>query len=122
MTLTELRCPRCNAPIDTATQSGVFKCRFCDATLVTAGRAAAPFPTTPENAENPGFLNVMLDDIGPSKIMVIKVVREHLKLGLAEAMHLVEKAPCVLSRAMEGGRAKSFLSDLASVGAKARGT
>ena len=122
MTLTELRCPRCNAPVDTATQSGVLKCRYCNATLATAAHPAAPFPAAPENAENPGFLNVMLDDVGPSKIMVIKVVREHMKLGLAEAMHLVEKAPCVLARAMEGGRAKAFLSDLVSVGAKARGT
>jgi ribosomal protein L7/L12 len=50
---------------------------------------------------------------------VIKTTREHLDLGMAEAKHLVDSAPCVLTRAMEGARAKSFFEALVHAGAKA---
>lgn len=67
-------------------------------------------------------LAVLLDAIGPSKIAVLKVVREHLDLGMAEAKSLVEGAPCVLTLAMEGGRASAFVAALRDAGAACRST
>jgi ribosomal protein L7/L12 len=47
-------------------------------------------------------------------------VRDYLDLGMAESKHLVDSAPCVLTKEMEGGRAKSFHDALVHAGASAR--
>ena len=52
-----------------------------------AGRAAAPA------AEEKTEFNVILKDVGPNKISVIKAVRELTSLGLKESKDLVESAP-----------------------------
>ena len=121
MTLAELCCPRCNAPVD-AVQSGLVKCRYCGASLVQSLQRLGPLAPSAEDAENPGFLTLHLDDAGADKIAVIHVVREHLRLGLANSRDLVNEAPCVLAKAMEGGSAKAFLAALAKAGAKVRAT
>lgn len=64
--------------------------------------------------------SVSLDDAGPHHVAVIKVVREFIDLGMAEAKHLVDSAPCVLTKSMEGGRAKTFHDALVEAGATAR--
>lgn len=63
---------------------------------------------------------VSLDAAGAHHVAVIKVVREYLDLGMAESKQLVDSAPCVLTKAMEGGRAKSFHDALVQAGANAR--
>lgn len=120
MTLTELRCPRCDAPLD-ASSSAVTKCRYCGASLVRSALEPTASVPSSEDAKNPGFLDVCLDDFGPNKIAVIHTVRDHLRLGLKDSLDLVDKTPCTLAQAMEGGAAKSFLAALANAGAKAHG-
>src|SRR5262245_37973630 len=58
-----------------------------------AGGAAAPAEEVEEQTE----FNVILDDVGPKKINVIKAVRQVTSLGLKEAKDLVESdKPTVL--------------------------
>ena len=65
-------------------------------------------------------VEVSLIDAGHKKIAVIKALRAHLDLGLDEAKHLVENAPCVLAPALEGSRARKFCEDLEAAGATTR--
>jgi large subunit ribosomal protein L7/L12 len=55
----------------------------------TGGAAAAAAPAVEEQTE----FTVVLKEIGPNKINVIKVVRELTGLGLKEAKDFVESAP-----------------------------
>ena len=60
-----------------------------------AGGAAAA--AAPEPVEEQTEFNVILDDVGPKKINVIKAVRQVTNLGLKEAKDLVEaEKPLVL--------------------------
>jgi len=54
-----------------------------------AGGAAAVAPAAEEKTE----FDVILKDVGPEKIKVIKVVREVTGLGLKEAKDIVDGAP-----------------------------
>jgi ribosomal protein L7/L12 len=65
-------------------------------------------------------VDVMLDEAGENKVAVMKVVREYVNVGLVEAKHLVESAPCVLIQGLEGTRAHAFRDALVALGAKAR--
>ena len=60
--------------------------------------AAAPTATVAAEEEKTEF-DVILKEIGPKKIQVIKVVRQITSLGLKEAKDLVDGAP---SPVMEG--------------------
>ena len=60
------------------------------AVAAPAGGAAAPA------AEEQTEFTVILKDIGPNKIPVIKVVRELTSLGLGEAKALVDGAPSTI--------------------------
>ncbi len=62
---------------------------------------------------------VTLDAVGAQRVAVLKVVREHLDCGLAEAKHLVDAAPCTLIAALEGSRALAFRDALIAAGALA---
>jgi ribosomal protein L7/L12 len=193
MTLVELRCTRCNAPVE-ASSDAVLTCRYCGATMER--RPVVAMPTAPghlvyflkigrigpsnrprvakvisvhasmseaaaaklietypsevpfdreetranhvaqeiidaggqaevESRYIPGApmlpgRRISLDAAGPHHVAVIKVVHEYLDLGVLEAKHLVDSAPCVLTDAMEGGRAKSFHDALVQAGAVAR--
>jgi large subunit ribosomal protein L7/L12 len=59
--------------------------------LMGAMPAAAAAEAEPEEEQTE--FNVVLKEIGPSKIEVIKVVRQLTNLGLKEAKALVEGAP-----------------------------
>jgi len=58
--------------------------------MMAAGAAA---PAAVEEEEEKTEFTVMLKDVGPKKIEVIKVVRSLTNLGLKEAKDLVEGAP-----------------------------
>ncbi len=69
---------------------------------------AAP---TVEAVEEKTEFNVILQDVGPQKIQVIKVVRELTGLGLRESKAVVDEAPRsvlegVLKEEAEGAKAK----------------
>lgn len=57
-----------------------------------AGGAAAGAPAAPAAEEQTEF-TVILKEVGPNKINVIKAVRELTSLGLKESKDLVEGAP-----------------------------
>ncbi len=79
-----------------------------------AAAAAAPAEEVEEQTE----FNVILGDVGPKKINVIKVVRALTNLGLKEAKDLVEsERPTVLEAVSKDAAAKAK-TDLEAEGAK----
>ncbi len=64
-----------------------------------------------------GGWNVILVNCGDNKIMVIKAIREHLDLGLAEAKHLADRTPSLLVNQIAEGKAHEFARDLQAAGA-----
>ncbi|MBI3943258.1 MAG: 50S ribosomal protein L7/L12 [Chloroflexi bacterium] len=81
--------------------------------MPAGGAAAAPAPVEEEQTE----FDVILKEIGPEKIKVIKVVRELTGLGLKEAKDAVEAAPNTLKNAVSKEEANTAKSKLQEVGA-----
>ena len=61
--------------------------------------------------------NVMLQEIGPNKINVIKAVRQETTLGLKEAKELVESAPTAIKEAISKEAAELIKGKLEEAGA-----
>ncbi len=78
-----------------------------------AGQAAGAAP-----AEEKTEFNVVLSDVGPNKINVIKVVREVTSLGLKEAKDLVDGAPKPVKEAVGKEEAESIKKKFEEAGAK----
>ena len=77
-----------------------------------AGGAAAA-----EAAEEKTTFDVVLKDVGPQKIQVIKVVRALTDLGLKEAKDVVEGAPKTLKENVSKEEAEDAKKKLEEVGA-----
>ena len=71
-----------------------------------------------EAAEEKTEFDVLLTDVGPTKIKVIKIAREITGLGLKDAKALVESAPSTLKEAVDKDTAESIKKKLEDVGAK----
>ena len=71
-----------------------------------------------EPAEEKTEFDVVLAEIGPKKINVIKAVRAITSLGLKEAKELVEGAPAVVSEAISKDAAEDAKAKLEAEGAK----
>ena len=84
------------------------------AVAVAAGPAAAGAPAEEEKTN----FDVVLADVGATKIKVIKAVREITGLGLAEAKALVDSAPATLKEAVPTADAEEMKAKLEEVGAK----
>ena len=84
---------------------------------VAAGGAAAAAEAAPAAEEKTEF-DVVLKDIGPNKIAIIKVVREVTGLGLADAKKAVE-AMGVLKEAVPKADAEAAVAKLKEAGATA---
>jgi large subunit ribosomal protein L7/L12 len=69
-------------------------------------------------AEEKTEFTVVLTEIGPNKINVIKVVREVTSLGLKEAKDLVESAPKAVKEAIPKEEAEALKKKFEEVGAK----
>lgn len=87
------------------------------APVAAAGAAAAGAEGAPAAEEKTEF-DVVLKDIGPNKIAIIKVVREATGLGLADAKKAVEDMG-VLKEAMPKADADAFVAKLKENGATA---
>ena len=88
---------------------------------VSAAVAAAPAAGAAEAApaaEEKTEFDVVLKEIGPNKIAIIKVVREATGLGLADAKKAVESMG-VLKEAMPKADAEAFAAKLKENGAVA---
>ena len=81
---------------------------------VSAAAMAAPGAPAEEKTE----FDVVLTDIGPEKIKVIKVVREITGLGLGEAKALVEAAPKAIKEAVSKDEAEELKKKIEETGAK----
>ena len=79
-----------------------------------AGGAAEAAPAEEEKTE----FDVVLKDIGPNKIAIIKVVREATGLGLADAKKAVESMG-VIKEAMPKADAEALVAKLKENGATA---
>ncbi|MBI1257109.1 MAG: 50S ribosomal protein L7/L12 [Chloroflexi bacterium] len=78
------------------------------------GAAAAPAEEQEEQTE----FNVILDDVGPKKINVIKAVRQVTSLGLKEAKDLVESEKPTVLEAVSKDKANEAKTVLETEGAK----
>ena len=78
--------------------------------------AAAPTAAAAAEEEKTEF-DVILKEIGPKKIQVIKVVRQITSLGLKEAKELVDSAPGPVVKAVPKEQAEDVKAKLEGEGA-----
>ena len=79
--------------------------------------AAAPAAAEAAPVEEKTEFDVVLKEIGPNKINVIKAVREVTTLGLREAKELVESAPKAVREAVAKEEAETVKKTLEGAGA-----
>ena len=82
--------------------------------MMAAGGGGAAAPAAEEKTE----FDVILSEIGPNKINVIKEVRAITALGLKEAKDLVEAAPKAVKEGVSKDEAAKLKAQLESAGAK----
>ncbi len=85
------------------------------APVAMAGVAMGPGEAEPEEEQTE--FDVVLKEIGPKKINVIKAVRQMSSLGLKEAKDLVESAPTNVMEAVSKEAAEDAKSKLEDAGA-----
>jgi len=83
------------------------------------GAAAGDGAVAAAPVEEQTEFDVLLQEVGPNKIQVIKVVRELTSLGLKEAKDLVEAAPKPVKEAISKEEADAAKAKLTEVGATA---
>ncbi len=86
---------------------------------VAVAAAPAAAAAAAEPMEEQTEFTVVLAEIGPNKINVIKAVREVTSLGLKEAKDLVEAAPTNVKESIGKDEANALKAKLEGVGAKA---
>lgn len=84
------------------------------APVMMAGAAAGAAPAAEEKTE----FDVVLADVGASKMGVIKVVKEVTGLGLKESKELVDGAPKTIKEAVSKADAEDIKKKLEDAGAK----
>lgn len=84
--------------------------------MAAPGAAAAAAPA--EEQEEQTEFNVIIDDVGPKKINVIKAVRQVTNLGLKEAKDLVESEKPTVLEAVSKDKANEAKGILEAEGAK----
>lgn len=83
-----------------------------------AAVAAAPAAGATASADEQTSFNLELTDAGPSKIAVIKIVKEVLGLGLAEAKGAVDAAPKILKEGLKKEEAEALKKRIEEAGGK----
>ncbi len=82
---------------------------------VVAGGAAEAAPAEEEKTE----FDVILKEVGPNKVQVIKVVKDATGLGLVEAKGVVDGAPKAVKEGIPKDAAEALVAKLKEVGATA---
>ena len=85
---------------------------------VSAAAVAVAGPAAGPAAEEKSTFDVELTAVGEQKIAVIKVVKEALALGLAEAKTMVESAPVMLKQDMKKEDAEALKAKVEGAGGK----
>ncbi|HOO14751.1 MAG TPA: 50S ribosomal protein L7/L12 [Candidatus Marinimicrobia bacterium] len=89
------------------------------APVAVAATVAQPGTTAEAEAvEEQTEFNVILKEVGPNKINVIKVVRAATNLGLKEAKDLVDGAPSTVKESISKEEAAELKKQLEEAGAK----
>lgn len=99
--------------LDEASHAEALRDALADAGVVArveTRQAVAPFTTR---------RSVLLERVGAGRLAVMKLVREHLDLGLDEAKRLVDAAPSVLADGLDPSHAEALASALIAAGASA---
>lgn len=96
---------------------GVSAAPIAVAAAPMAVAAAAPAAGAAEEEEEQTEWTVVLKDMGPNKINVIKAVREVTTLGLKEAKDLVEGAPINVKEGVTKEEAEVAVTKLREAGA-----
>ena len=84
---------------------------------VTAAAPVAAAAPAEEVDEGPKMVNVTLKEIGPTKVQVIKAVREITGLGLVDAKKLVDGAPATIKENISEEEAAPIKEKLEAAGA-----
>ena len=82
---------------------------------VVAGGAAEAAPAEEEKTE----FEVILKEVGPNKVQVIKVVKDATGLGLVEAKGVVDGAPKAVKEGIPKDAAEALVAKFKEVGAVA---
>ncbi len=85
--------------------------------MAAPGAGAAPAAAA-EPAEEQTEFNVIIDDVGPKKINVIKAVRQVTSLGLKDAKDLVESEKPTVLEAVSKDKANEAKTVIEAEGAK----
>ena len=85
------------------------------AVAVAAGPAAGPAAAAEEEKTE---FNVVLAEVGPNKLKVVKAVKEACGLGLKEAKELVDGAPSTLKEGLSKAEAENLQKAIEAEGAK----
>lgn len=85
---------------------------------VSAQAAVVAAPTAAAAGDEKSTFAVHLAAVGEQKIAVIKVVKEALALGLAEAKALVDGAPALLKDGMKKDEAEALKKAIETAGGK----
>ncbi|MCX6583468.1 MAG: 50S ribosomal protein L7/L12 [Candidatus Aminicenantes bacterium] len=80
--------------------------------------AAAPAAAVEEAVEEKTEFDIILKNVGPKKINVIKVVREVTDLGLKEAKAVVDSAPGEVKKGVSKEEAEDIKKKFEEVGAE----
>ena len=84
------------------------------AAVAVAGPAAGAAPA----AEEKSSFDVVLTDIGATKLQVVKAVKEACGLGLKDAKTLVESVPATLKEGLSKDEAENLKKAIEEAGAK----
>ena len=84
------------------------------AAVAVAGPAAGAAPA----AEEKSSFDVVLTDVGATKLQVVKAVKEACGLGLKDAKTLVESVPATLKEGLSKHEAENLKKDIEQEGAK----
>ena len=90
--------------------------KFGVSAAATAVAVAGPVAAAAEAEEKTEF-DVVLKEVGPEKIKVIKVVREQTGLGLKEAKDVVDGAPSKIKEGISKEDAEKVAAAFTEVGA-----
>ncbi len=80
--------------------------------------AAGPAAAGAEAAEEKTSFDVVLTEIGATKLQVVKAVKEACGLGLKEAKDLVDGAPATLKEGVAKDEAENLKKAIEAAGAK----
>ncbi|MCL5677498.1 MAG: 50S ribosomal protein L7/L12 [Firmicutes bacterium] len=94
-----------------------FETEFGVSAAAPVAIAAAPAGAAPAAVEEQTEFDVILKEVGASKVQVIKVVRELTGLGLKEAKDLVDGAPKAVKEKVNKADAEAAKAKLVEVGA-----